>query len=234
MKKKNKIPTLVEYLENLNEDFFNPFDKDEHKKSKSKHISDRGGFLSKRKSTFNANRIEISKRGAKYYITARTQFARSEIIEVCPVLILGAEANAIDVLRDIVFELDKKADQWALTLGYGSLYGHSEDPNMDYAFNRGTKQMVFLARRPIQLGEELTINYGKDFWTARKEFNTMADMEEVDTTITKLIPKEVIEEGEVQPDSADNRNTVKDIYGGPNSPGNPANSGKAILGVGQS
>jgi len=243
MENKKIIPTLEEFSKKINEDFYNPFDEDDDKKPKSKHISDKGGTLIKRQPTFNANRLEVSKRGTKYFVTARTQFARGEVVEVCPTIILGTEATAIDRLRDIVFELDKNKENWALVLGYGSLYGHSEEANLDYGYNRATKQMMFLAKQPIQLGEELTINYGKDFWTARKEFGTMASHEDaVDPTITKLMPQEIeeeveeIEESEVQPNQADieQRNSSKILYGEPNSQANPAVSGKAILGTGQS
>ena len=150
----NKIPTYEDYLK---EDFENPFDTDK-KIVKSKHISDKGGTLIKRATTFNANRLEVTKKGKNYLVSARTQFARGEIVEVCPIIQLGSEATAIDSLRDIVFELDKKTDVWALVLGYGSLYGHSDESNLEYAYNKKNKQMVFIAKQTIHMGDELTIN----------------------------------------------------------------------------
>jgi len=225
----NKIPTFDEYL---SEDFENPFDND-NKIVRSKHISDKGGALIKRATTFNAARLEVTKKGKSYLVSARTQFARGEIVEVCPVIQVGSEVTAIDTIRDIVFELDKNNDNWALVLGYGSLYGHSDDPNLDYAYNKKNRQMIFLAKKPIQMGSELTINYGSDFWNQRRDFGTMADMEaEPDSTITKLMPQEAVEESSVQPGKSDLERS--DTFNAPRGAGNPAVTGVALMGTGQS
>lgn len=227
---KKRIITFDEF--EMNEGFENPFDNNKQIKT-SKHISDKGGTLIKRATTFNASRLEVTKKGKSYMVSAKTQFARGEIVETCPIVQLGSEATAIDSLRDIVFELDKTQDAWALVLGYGSLYGHSDEPNMEYAYNKKNKQMVFMATRPIKMGEELTIDYGEDFWLQRRDFGTMAQMDaEPDATITKLMPQEVVEESAEQPGRADYDKNY--TYNGPKSPGNPANSGRAILGGGQS
>jgi hypothetical protein len=225
-----KIPKYEDFK--LEEDFENPFDNND-KIKKSKHISDSGGVFLKKATTFNASRLEVTKKGKSYVISARTQFARGEIVEVCPVIQLGSESTAIDTLRDIVFELDKNNDQWALVLGYGSLYGHSDKPNLDYAYNKKNRQMVFIAKNSIQMGEEFTINYGNDFWMQRRDFGTVAERpNEPDATITKLMPKEIVDESSVQPDQADVHRG--DTFSSPKGVGNPAVTGKALMGTGQS
>jgi hypothetical protein len=237
-----KIPTLKEY-QNLNEDFFNPFDKDdlESKEKKPKHISDRGGVFKMRKETFNLARVEFTKRpGGEYTILAKTHFAKGEIIEICPTILLKEEAKTIDSLKDIIFEIDSDKNEWALVLGYGSLYKHSEKANIDYAYNRLTKQMYFISKDTIKQGAELTINYGQDYWMERTTFNTFGDEERTDKNqgmpiSGKVIPKEEIEESEVQPNAADIKNTddIRSISS-PRNPGNPVISGVAIIGSGQS
>lgn len=173
----NKIPSLEEYT-NMNEDFFNPFDDDDKvKEKKPSYISDKGGSLALRKETFNLARVEFSKRpGGEYTVIAKTQFARGEIIEICPTIIVGEEAKVIDKIKDIIFEIDKDKNEWALVLGYGSLYRHSDKPNVDYAYNKLTKQMYFITKNTIKQGEELTVNYGQDYWMERMTFNTMTDL----------------------------------------------------------
>ena len=47
----------------------------------------------------------------------------------------------------------------AISLGYGSMYNHSYDPNGTFDFNYRGRTMVYKARRPIAKGEEITINY---------------------------------------------------------------------------
>jgi hypothetical protein len=236
----------VEIPESMNEDFFNPFDEiDDEKTKEPKHIKDSGGLLSMKKETFNLARVEYTKRpGGEYTIKAKTHFARGEIVEICPVIVLGEEAKTIDKIKDVIFEIDRDKNEWALVLGYGSLYKHADKPNLDYAYNKLTKQMYFITRKTIKHGEELTINYGQDYWMERMTFNTMADVERANSENNQGMPvtakvvtkeKEDIEESEVQPNAADIKNTdsMKKISS-PKNPHNPVRSGVAIIGTGQS
>ncbi len=228
-----KIPTLEEYL--LREDFFNPFDEDDSKEKKPKSITDKGGQLLLRKETFNLSRVEYSKRpGGEYTVIAKTQFARGEIVEMCPVIMLKEEAKTIDRLKDVIFEIDKDSNEWALVLGYGSLYRHNDKPNVDYAYNKLTKQMYFITKRPIKLAEELTINYGQNYWMERMQFNTIED----DTSKNgskEIISGKALEECEVEHNAADlqNSDNIKGLSS-PNNAANPVRSGIAIVGSGQS
>ena len=235
MKVKMKIPTLEEYKK-MNEDFFNPFDeKDLDKEVKPKHISDRSGPLMLRKETFNLARIEYSKRpNGEYTIIAKTQFAKGEIVEMCPTIILKEDAKVVEKLKDIIFEIDKDKGEWALVFGYGSLYHHADQPNVDYAYNRLTRQMYFITRKPVKLGEELTINYGKNYWQERIAINTIADLEEKPKMSGKVVTKDK-NESMVQPNSEDlvDKNRIKQ-FSQPNSKMNPVVSGVAIVSTGQS
>ncbi len=180
-------------IKTLDEDFYNPYD-EEKKLGKIKnnkkpiHISDQGGALKPRREIFNINRVVYSKRpNGEFTIMSKTQFAKGEIIEICPIIFVGYEAKAIDRVKDIVFEIDKtgkNGGMWGLVLGYGSLYKHSQEPNVEYSYNRSNRQMYFKAARPIQAHEELTINYGKDYWDERASFNTMAPKNETPVVTT--------------------------------------------------
>jgi SET domain-containing protein len=48
----------------------------------------------------------------------------------------------------------------AITLGYGSIYNHSYEPNAQY--RHGKMAMTYYALRDIAAGEEITINYNGD------------------------------------------------------------------------
>ena len=228
-------------IKKLEEEFYNPYD-DEEKVGKKKgnkkpiHISDRGGILKPRREIFNINRVVYSKRpNAEFTVLSRTQFAKGEIIEICPIIFVGYEAKAIDRLKDFIFEIEKdgkNGGMWGLVLGYGSLYKHSDNPNVEYAYNRSNRQMYFKAARVIQAHEELTINYGKDYWEERAMFGTMAPKNE-----TPASTDEVAEGMGLQP----NAQTVTgelDVKANtsPNSQGpdatvnamNPARSGRAF------
>ena len=166
-------------IKKLDEDFYNPYDEEERakatKRKKPEHISDKGGLLKPRREIFNINRVVYSKRpNGEFTILSKTQFAKGEIIEICPIIFVGYEAKAIDRIKDFIFEIEKTGKNgglWGLVLGYGSLYKHSEEPNVEYAYNRANRQMYFKAARVIQAHEELTINYGKDYWEERSGRN---------------------------------------------------------------
>jgi hypothetical protein len=235
-----KIITLEEYKK-MNEDFYNPFDEDDDKIKKPKKISDKSNPLQLRKESFNLSRVEWSKRpNGEYTVLSKTQFAKGEIIEICPTIILGEGALTVDRLKDLVFEIDKDKKEWALVLGYGSLYRHSKKPNVDYAFNKITKQMYFITKTFVKQNEELTINYGSDYWMERTAFNTMATPERTDKNqgmpiFGKIITKKDIDESEIQPNSEDikNTNNIKNISS-PKNKNNPVISGIPIIGSGQS
>jgi hypothetical protein len=50
--------------------------------------------------------------------------------------------------------------------GYGMLYNHSFDANITY-YMRGESQVAFATTCDVAAGEELTINYGSNWWTCR-------------------------------------------------------------------
>lgn len=160
----------------FNEGFFNPYDEETKKEEKKNvRISDGGGSVIPRKEIFNINRVEYSKRpNGEFVVYSKTQFAKGEIVEICPIIIVGMEAKAIPNLKNYIFEIEKSKNKFGVVLGYGSLYKHSENPNLNYAYNRSNRQMYFTAARPIQAQEELSINYGKDFWDEQATFNTVA------------------------------------------------------------
>lgn len=241
--------SLEEYMENneLNEDFYNPFEEEDEATSKKepRQIGDAGGFITPRKETFNLARVEWSKRpGGDYSVIAKTQFAKGEIIEICPMLILPEVAKNVDRLKDVLFEIDKKKGEYALVLGYGSMYGHSDEPNVDYAYNKRQKHMFFLANRPIKAFEELTIDYGKDYWEERSNLNLIAH--DPNISAVKEEPGEAQpegESGEVEESGAYQNVTPLDanvqekgskvLFASPKSKANPAVSGVAIKGLGQ-
>ena len=229
---KHKIKPLDDYLK-LNEEFYNPFAEDNPIETKPSHIADKGGILKLRKEIFNINRVEYSKRtNGTYTVLAKTQFAKGEIVEIAPIIFVGLEAKAVPRLKDYIFEIDKQKGTFGVVLGYGSLYKHSETPNITFAYNKGNRQMYFIAAQTINAGTELTIDYGKDYWAERSGFGTVAQQSPI--TSGEVVVKGESNESAVQPNAEDitNMSTAKQ-FGQPNSPANPAVSGVAIRGIGQ-
>jgi hypothetical protein len=234
---KHKIKSLDEYLKTseLNEEFYNPFEVDNPIETKPSHIADKGGLLKLRKEVFNINRVEYSKRAnGSYTVLAKTQFAKGEIVEIAPIIFVGPEAKAVPRLKDYIFEIDKNKQIYGVVLGYGSLYRHSETPNITFAYNSKNRQMYFISARPINAGEELNIDYGKDYWAERSGFGTMAQQSPIKSGEVVVKGEKEENESMVQPNAEDITNTsVTKQFGKPNSPANPAVSGVAIKGIGQ-
>ncbi|MBV9123137.1 MAG: SET domain-containing protein-lysine N-methyltransferase [Planctomycetes bacterium] len=95
-------------------------------------------------------------------VFARAPIAAGTVIEKVPVLLLPREeirggARLSSLAR---FCFVRNRSTVALALGYGSLYNHSYTPNAQYEEEPGA--MVFRALRPIEPGEEITINYNGD------------------------------------------------------------------------
>ena len=183
----------------LDEQFFNPFDSEHiQKDSKPKHISDRGGLLGLRKEIFNINRVEYTrKENGGYQVIAKTQISKGEIVEIAPVIFLDNTAKSVNTLKDYIFEIDKEKATYCICLGYGSLYSHSKDPNIEFAYNKSNKQMYFIAKKFIQVGEVLNINYGDSYWAERMNFNLVGGQN------NQAIVPQVTDESEVVPNTTD-------------------------------
>lgn len=83
------------------------------------------------------------------------------IIEKSRTLILNPEERRLtDSLHLYDFQLDE--DKTCLCLGFGSMYNHCSNNNVDYYFNDGV--MMYVANRNISPNEELFINYGPDYF----------------------------------------------------------------------
>lgn len=187
--KNSKSNLTMNYrIKSLSEAFFNPFEEDEEdaKMKKSKEViplSDTSDILSPRKEVFDINRVEYSKRpNGEFVIYAKTSFSKGEIVEICPVIIVGVEAKAIPNLKNYIFEIEKIRGTYGVVLGYGSLYKHAENPNIQFAYNRTNRQMYFIAARDIRQQEELSINYGKEFWD---EFATYTSLSKDNKPVEK-------------------------------------------------
>lgn len=82
------------------------------------------------------------------------------MIEVCPVLRVSAEeVPQLDrtILYNYYFAWGEDA---GIAFGFGSLYNHSQEPNASYTKLLDTDEVVITALRSIDVGQEVTLDYG--------------------------------------------------------------------------
>jgi hypothetical protein len=97
-------------------------------------------------------------------VFASRSFAEGETVEVCPTVEISEGGGD---LADYLFESTNEG-MFLVVLGFGMLYNHSSEPNLDY-FQENDAALAFVAQRQIEKGEELTISYGDEWWSARGE-----------------------------------------------------------------
>ncbi|KAH9911503.1 uncharacterized protein B0H18DRAFT_892713 [Fomitopsis serialis] len=96
---------------------------------------------------------------------ARTLEPRT-VVEISPVL-LFSKAEYEEHGRHTL--LDHYTFRWrdgrmALALGLGSLFNHSQQPNVSYTLDTETESIRYMTTRRIQEGDELCIFYGHKLW----------------------------------------------------------------------
>ena len=97
-------------------------------------------------------------------VFATRTFEKGETVEVCPTVEISEGGGD---LADYLFESTNEG-MFLVVLGFGMLYNHSAEPNVDYYQDDGST-LEFVALRRIERGEELTISYGDEWWSARGE-----------------------------------------------------------------
>ncbi len=116
------------------------------------------------------NKIHVAKseiKNAGRGVFASRNIKVDEIIEICPILILGKKDTVLTMktmLQHYVYEYEK--DTTLMALGYGSLYNNKDTPNAKYELQEypgspaQDSELVITAIRPIAKNEEIFINYG--------------------------------------------------------------------------
>ena len=100
-------------------------------------------------------------------VFASRPIAEGETVEVCPTLELP-EADVTGRLLDYVFDSPDDEQAVVMPLGFGMLYNHAADNNIEYV-QADEGAIAYVALRDIAEGEELTISYGDAWWDTRDQ-----------------------------------------------------------------
>jgi len=92
-------------------------------------------------------------------------YSKGQIVEICPVILLDYPMRELPTpVQQIAFNWNKLCDapeNYALVLGYGSIYNHADDPNLGYSADPENQVMIYTAMRKIEKGEQLTVSYNQ-------------------------------------------------------------------------
>lgn len=96
-------------------------------------------------------------------VFALASFEQGEVIEQSPMIVLPkTQAVWLDKTELYNYYFEWGEHEIALALGIGSLFNHSYQPNAAYSKEFRDQRLVFTCLRPIQAGEEITVNYNGD------------------------------------------------------------------------
>lgn len=93
-------------------------------------------------------------------------------VEECPYLRIRADECG-DTLDDYVFNLEPASesgdsDYYSLVLGWGSLFNHADNHNTEYWYDTDRDLIVFYTIKAVAAGNQLFVNYGKEWWASRE------------------------------------------------------------------
>jgi len=88
-----------------------------------------------------------------------------EIIEECHHIPLTQPFKYIDsFLQTYLYSFPKEnPNSSTVVLGYGGIYNHFKEPNVDWDIDMERNLFIFKAIRDIDSGEELYVNYGEGY-----------------------------------------------------------------------
>ena len=105
-----------------------------------------------------------------YGVFATSLIKEGDTIEMCPYVVLDdGQVEETSILRDYLFGTPFEDEDCLLSpFGYAMVYNHSSKPNAEWIVEEDEVDFVrFFALGDIQKGEEITHDYGVEYWDSR-------------------------------------------------------------------
>ena len=120
-----------------------------------------------------ANKIIIKRSQIhRWGIFAREKISKYEIIEESPYFFIPSDEMELSP-SSIPYSYDLHGDS-IIGMGNAGLYNHSFNPNVDCQIDKVNEIITHYAIKDINVGEELTLNYGEEnanFFTEETQIN---------------------------------------------------------------
>lgn len=97
-------------------------------------------------------------------VFAEVKIKKGQLIERCPIIEIprhDLESIEQSVFVNYIYYFGEKRQNMLLTLGYGSIYNHTETPNARYKIKPEDEVIEFIAIIDIEKDDEITVNYGQ-------------------------------------------------------------------------
>lgn len=117
------------------------------------------------KKLLTSDKVYIGKSGipdAGRGVYARRDIKKGEIVERCPIIEVPKHdmSNLKEsTLVPYFFYFGKNKERLAMALGFGSIYNHSDKPNVAYKVKPRERVIDFIALDDIKKDKEITFNY---------------------------------------------------------------------------
>jgi len=99
-----------------------------------------------------------------YGVFANKAFENNEVIEECYAILSTGEERE---LKNYYFK-SNNPDKLILPTGFGLIYNHADTPNATCYFDEIHSLLIFTSLRLIDKHEEITISYGKTWFSDRR------------------------------------------------------------------
>ncbi len=100
-----------------------------------------------------------------YGIFTNAAIENQTFVEMAPAIAFKPADKTDENLMSYVIAWE---DKLAVGLGWTMLYNHSDENNCVFSINHENKLIAIVAIRDIEAGEQLTVNYGPDWFPSRR------------------------------------------------------------------
>lgn len=119
---------------------------------------------------FIDQRLYLQKTNLGYGVFAQEDIEENKFIEIAPVIVCEKEIIQFKNLSNYIISWNGDV---GVPLGWTMLYNHSDQNSCDFSLNYYEKLLAIVTNRKINKGEQLTVNYGPNWFSSRsiEKFN---------------------------------------------------------------
>tara|TARA_B100001248_G_C27236611_1_gene387384 strand:+ start:298 stop:735 length:438 start_codon:yes stop_codon:yes gene_type:complete len=116
------------------------------------------GYQSIKKPLIEVRKSNIHNKG----VFTNYHIKKGKLVEIAPYIKLDDKNSVSDYVYNYT-----KDNTICLVFGYGSIYNHSDKPNIKFYVDPKNLNFEYYASKDIKKNEELFVNYGSKYWISR-------------------------------------------------------------------